>query len=404
MLRNIIIIQDFASINGGNAKVALTSAIGLKKNGYNVVVFSGMGPVYQPLIEAGVEVICLNQNDLLHSGKIRGAIQGLWNSSAEKKLSELLKLYDNKETIVHLHGWNKVLSPSIWKPLRKGNFKIVVTLHDFFLFCPNLGLFNYQTQKICNQSPSSLQCFLCNCDSRNYLQKWWRNIRQVIQMHEMEKYGKFSVISIGELNERLGRKFVSGKVSHWFNVQNPIDLNQGAIVDVNHNDLYLFVGRLSPEKGIDLFCKCITELKLKGCVLGGGYLLEKYRMKYPNIQFAGWVNGKEKESYIRKAKALVFPSIWYEGAPLTPVEMLSYGIPCIVPDKCAASEKIVDGKNGYIFCMGDLDSLKACVTKLEQSDLRILQKSLLDIFDSTQYSMASHLLKLEECYNELLDN
>ena len=404
MLKNIIIIQDFAYINGGNAKVALTSAIGLKKKGYNVVVFSGMGPVSPLLLEEGVEVVCLNQQDLLHSGKIRGAIQGLWNAYAEKRLAELLESFDNNETIVHLHGWNKVLSPSIWRPLRKGKFKICVTLHDFFLFCPNLGLFNYKTQKICKQSPSSLQCFLCNCDSRNYLQKWWRNIRQIVQIYEMKKYGKFNIISIGDLNENLGRKYVGGKVSHWFYVQNPIDLNQGAIVDINRNDLYLFVGRLSPEKGIDLFCKCITELNLKGCVLGGGYLLEEYRKKYPNIEFAGWVKGEEKESYIRKAKALVFPSIWYEGAPLTPVEMLSYGIPCIVPNECAASEKIVDGKNGYVFHMGDLKSLKACVTKLEQANLNVMQKSLIDIFDESQYTMSTHLMKLEDCYKALLNS
>lgn len=402
MLKNIIVIQDFAYINGGNAKVALTSAIGLKKKGYNVVVFSGMGPIFPQLIEEGVEVVCLNQQDLLHSGKIKGAIQGLWNAYAEKRLSELLELFDNRETIVHLHGWNKVLSPSIWKPLRKGKFKICVTLHDFFLFCPNLGLFNYKTQKICKLSPSSLQCFLCNCDSRNYLQKWWRNIRQVLQLHEMIKYGKFAVVSIGELNEQLGKKFIGGKVYRWFNIQNPIDLNKSSVVDINRNNLYLFVGRLSPEKGIDLFCKCITELKLKGCVLGGGYLLEEYRKKYPNIQFVGWVKGKEKEAYIRKAKALIFPSIWYEGAPLTPTEMLSYGIPCIVPDKCAASEKIIDGKNGYIFRMGDLDSLEVCVTNLERANLEILQKDLLDCFDRTQYTMSAHLQKLEECYNEIL--
>ena len=34
MLKNIVIVQDFATINGGNAKVALTSAIYLKKQGY----------------------------------------------------------------------------------------------------------------------------------------------------------------------------------------------------------------------------------------------------------------------------------------------------------------------------------------------------------------------------------
>lgn len=404
MLKTILIIQDFAYINGGNAKVALTSAIALKREGYRVVVFAGMGPVSADLKEAGIEVVCLNQKDILHTGKMKASIRGIWNIEAERKLDSLLSTIDKDETIVHLHGWNKVLSPSIWGPLRKREFKIVITMHDFFLFCPNLGLFNYPKLQICRKKPSSIGCYLCNCDSRSYLQKIWRDIRQFVQWYQIKRFGKFNVITIGKTNEKLSKKALGKHVTQWYNVTNPIDLNNNDIVDITSNDTYVFVGRLSPEKGIDLFCKCMTDLHLKGCVMGDGYLLDEYKQKYPNIEFTDWVSGESREQYIRKAKALIFPSLWYEGAPLTPVEMKSYGIPCIVPDQCAAAEVIIDGVDGYVFRIGDINSLKDAVQKYEATDLKIMQKNLIDSFNPADYSMNAHVQNLIECYKDILNH
>lgn len=53
--------------------------------------------------------------------------------------------------------------------------------------------------------------------------------------------------------------------------------------------------------------------------------------------------------------------------------MQSHGVPCIVPDNCAASEYIDDGSNGLIFKTGNVDSLaekmKCCMDADEKSRL-----------------------------------
>ena len=67
---------------------------------------------------------------------------------------------------------------------------------------------------------------------------------------------------------------------------------------------------------------------------------------------------------------------------LVVAEMKSYGIPCIVPDRCAASEQIEEGKTGYIFESGNLESLKECICKYEQTDIIKLQNNILDISTS----------------------
>lgn len=402
MIRNIIIVNDAAHITGGAGKVALESAKALSASGFHIVLFSAVGPVDESLIDAGIDVICLNQYDILSDPKrMRAIIQGVWNEKAYRRFQELLSQYSNTDTLIHFHAIIKSLSPCLYAAAAKYNFKIVVTLHEYFLFCPNGGLFNYQKRQICRIKPSSLQCLLCNCDVRSYPQKIWRFIRQIVETCSFQKNHDISLIYISKLNYEVCYENLKKKVSHWYFLQNPIDLNRKAPIAIENNNTYLFIGRISEEKGIDLFCQAMTDLNLKGLVLGAGYLREEYQRKYSNIQFAGWVTGNEKDKLLRKGKALIFPSLWYEGAPLTIIEMKSYGLPCIVPDQCAAAEEIDDGKTGYIFKSGSLLSLESTIKKYEKTDIMYFQKNILSNFDSNKYSLNTHCKKLIEIYSSI---
>ena len=77
----------------------------------------------------------------------------------------------------------------------------------------------------------------------------------------------------------------------------------------------------------------------KGIVIGDGPILDSLVKKYPMVDFVGWKKSDEIDKYAIKAKGLVFPSVWYEAAPLTiPEVMGKYGLPCIVSDACAGQD------------------------------------------------------------------
>lgn len=160
---------------------------------------------------------------------------------------------------------------------------------------------------------------------------------------------------------------------------------------------------MSAEKGAELFCQAITDLGLKGIVLGDGYQREFLQRKYPNVIFTGWVEGSEKEMYIRQSKALVMTSKWYETFGLVVAEMKSYGIPCIVPDRCAAAEQIEDGKTGYIFKTGNLESLKDCLSRYEDENLSFFQKNLNESFRPSDYSLITHTKNLIAIYHDFME-
>lgn len=406
MLKNIIIVNDFGHMNGGAGKVAYMEACALAKKGYNVIWFCATTPDMSLFDKYGIKVICTEQYDIAsHPSRFNAIVQGCWNKKAYNAMSDLLSGMNVVDTIVHVHCFSKALSSSIISAAAKRNVKVCYTLHDYFAFCPNGGLYNYQSKKICHLKPGGLACAMCNCDARSYAQKMFRNVRH----HFVKKAfnaikNNLTIIPIGATNERVSKPSLCQYTYDWRYLRNPIELNEKEAVDIVNNDTYLFIARLSSEKGIDLFCEAISQLGLKGCVLGDGYLLEEYKAKYPTIEFAGWVSGEKKEAFIRKGKCLVFPSLWYEGAPLTIVEMKSYGLPCIVPDKCAASEEIVDGKTGFVFESGSLTSLKEALRRCENSEIEVFQKNISDSFDPNMYSEDTHLKSLVSIYTDILNN
>ena len=99
-LKNIIVVYDYAYINGGAAKVAIQGAVGLS-NKYHVCYFAAVGPICNELAKSNVEVKCLNINDINSGSRIKAIINGIWNVTAQRKFRKLLAQYDPRDTIVH---------------------------------------------------------------------------------------------------------------------------------------------------------------------------------------------------------------------------------------------------------------------------------------------------------------
>lgn len=351
-IKNIVVINDFDYIQGGASKVAIQTANLLKENNpeLNIYFFSGAHDSKSNL-RSDVISICTNQGESLKSkNKLKGAIDNLYNFKAKKQLKELLLTLDRDETIIHVHGWTKCLSSSVFDVAFKMNFKLVLTLHDYFTACPNGGYFNYQKNEIWTVKPFSLKYILNNCDSRNYFFHFYRLLRFFIQDKIVRLNDRLTdVITISDFSENILRKTLNPN-THIYRVYNPIDLDPNReIVDYTKNDYFLYVGRISKEKGVDVFCEGVTKANKKGVVVGDGSELEKLKNEYPNIEFVGWKNSQEVKEYMKKARALVIPSRWYEAAPLTPIEALQYGIPIISSDCNATIDYLKSGKNGTTF-------------------------------------------------------
>lgn len=373
---DIVIVLDHAFVNGGQAKVALDSALGLKKRGHNPIIFAAVGPVDPALKEAGIEVVCLGQNDLLGQSRLAAAWQGVWNGTAAHALADLLVTCGAGRTIVHVHGWAKALSPAIAGPIRASGLPCLYTLHEYFLFCPNGGFYDYQANESCRRKPLSAACLSTNCDSRHYAHKLWRSGRQWVARDVARLPDLFGdIVTLSALAREVVAPFVGDGV-RLHHVANPVDaIDQGRKAQPASGEV-IFVGRLSAEKGTMIYAEAAARAGLLPVFIGDGPLEQEILTRYPQARLLGWQSFEDVRGSMRTARALVFPSVWYETFGLTVYEALACGTPVVVSDGCAGREAIVDGRNGYWFKSGDVADLAeklaalrddALVTRLSQA-------------------------------------
>lgn len=362
--RPIVIVSDFGYVEGGATSVAVKTALLLAAEGFKVVFFSGEGPVCEDLVTSNVETICLGVPSINSNPSRLDAIRnGIWNPFVYETFSALLKRSDLKGAVVHVHTWTKVLSSAVFAAAKENGNPILLTVHDYFSVCPNGGFYDYNEKRICERKPMSGACVCCNCDKRSYAQKLWRVARQARQDRWVRNNPKVHYAFVSEYSRDILVPFLNSEYPYEV-LRNPLDhLEYGD--DSHERDAFLFIGRISPEKGPDLFCEAVTAIGAKGIVIGDGEMSAELQARYPQIEFTGWVKPEQMRLHgINRAIAMVLPSRWYEAAPLTPLQMLEQGVPCIVPDRCAARDYVEEGVNGLLFKTGDVGDLKRAMLEM----------------------------------------
>ena len=366
----IVICFDHAAVTGGQAKVAFDSAVGLKRQGHRPIVFAAAGPVSPLLAENGIETICLDQKDLIgNPSKIAAAVQGVWNVTAANALAALLDSLPRERTIVHVHGWAKALSPSIAGPIARSGLPAVYTIHEYFQFCPNGGFYNYQHHHVCKLKPLSAACWTTNCDSRSAGRKVWRNLRLTVAKHLAHLPDVFpDYITISDFQHDVVAPLVP-KAARLHRVDNPVSVpNLGPKADPTAGDI-IFVGRLSPEKGAFVFAEAARKAGIRPTYVGDGPIAGEIARRYPEARMLGWHDAAGVQAAMRAARALVFPSLWYEGQPLTVLEAKGLGLPVVVSDACAGREEVDDGVTGLWFKSADADDLARALVALRDDAL-----------------------------------
>lgn len=395
----IIIVNDFGYVNGGASQVAINSAIGLSKRGYKVIFFSAVGPTDNRLSYSdNIEVINLGEKDILNNARAKAVFSGIWNLNAAKKMKELLQNEDKDSTVVHLHSYTKALSGSIIQVIKKYGFRLIYHLHDYGLVCPNLGLYNYQKEQICNLEPMSFKCMCTNCDSRSYNHKLWRLGRQSVndKIVKLREYVD-TFISVSDFSYNILKESIKHAKNEL--VFNPIDVNEGEKVNaINSNQDIIFVGRLSKEKDPLIVAEACKRLSLPVVFVGEGDLEKEILRINPSAKITGWLEQGEVIKRIKKARVLIFSSKWYETQGMVVPEAAAYGVPSVVADTSAASDFIKPGLNGEHFKAGNVESLMSNLQKIYDNKIKEYSDNAYKMYWDNPYSFKNHLDKLENIY------
>jgi glycosyltransferase involved in cell wall biosynthesis len=350
----IVIVSDYGDVNGGAAKVAATSARGLAEAGLSVTFVCAIPPISPLLTHPRIAVHCLGGDSVWDRANLAGAaVRAIWNGGARRALEDILVSLPLDETVVHFHQWTKAFSPSVLVAPSGHGLPSIASLHDYFIACPNGAYYRFPKASPCNLRPMSASCVTARCDRKSHLHKAVRVLRQLATQRAMAEAGaSLSLISVSDFADRLLDPLIAKRHSR-FVVRSPIEAAKAEPVRVARNKTFLFAGRLTEEKGVKSLAELAREAQLPLTIVGDGPLLGELRAMGGTVRCTGWLTGASLAETMGKARALVFPSTWYETGGLVVLEALARGIPAIVARATAAAEFIVDGENGYLVDAGD---------------------------------------------------
>ena len=139
--------------------------------------------------------------------------------------------------------------------------------------------------------------------------------------------------------------------------------------------LFLYSGKLSARKGVDLFVDAAKRLpdalraRTVLAFLGDGAMrgeLEQFAQQEPRVRtaFLGFKNQRQLSRYYHAADLLVLPSRYSETWGLVVNEALHHGVPCVVSDRVGSSPDLIDeGQTGRTFHAGSAASLSTALAE-----------------------------------------
>jgi glycosyltransferase involved in cell wall biosynthesis len=370
MLDTVVIVNDHAFVNGGQAKVAVETALALRARGLKVLFVSGTAGADPRLDASGISVTQIGGYDLLGDpSRFRAAANGAWNIAAARKLRKVISELDPRRSIVHVHGWAKSLSPSIGPVITGSRVPHVYTAHEFFLLCPNGGFFHYRENAICTRRPLGISCLSTNCDPRNARHKAWRVARQALlwSAGAMPRNLK-DIIYLTNTQLRAMRPYLPPSI-RCHQLPNFVQTLSPVRVKAEENDLYLFVGRLSPEKGGPIVAKAALRAGVSVAFAGEGQDRDCISAANPNALMLGWLEAPQLKQWLQRARCVLFPSLWIETQGLVALEAMEMGVPALVSDRTATAEFVRHGLDGLHVPTGDVQAWATAMEHLKDPEV-----------------------------------
>ncbi len=333
-LRSILCVHNYYRQAGGEDRVFENEAALLEQMGHTVVRHE-------------------DHNDRIRTGAIAAARDAVWSPRTFERLASLARA--TAMDVAHFHNTFPLVSPSAYYAVHRAGIPVVQTLHNFRLMCAGGTLSrNGSVCESCLERKSLLPAIAHSC---------YRGSRpatvalsSMLWVHRAAGTYQTQVDVYIAPSEFARRKFIDGGLPADRIVIKPNFVAPDPGTGEGRGNYALFVGRLAKEKGIETLSetwRTLGDIPLR--VAGDGPLHET---DWPaGVTWLGSQTRDRVMSLMQDARILVFPSTWYECAPMTIVEAFACGLPVIASNLGSIPEFVTHGRTGLLFKPGDSEDL-----------------------------------------------
>jgi glycosyltransferase involved in cell wall biosynthesis len=334
-------------------------------------------------------------------GHARTALRTVWSRESYHRIHE--KLQGSNFDILHVQNFFPLWSPSVYYAASRNHVPVVQTLHNYRLMCVN-SLF-FRDQHVC------VECMGRLLPWRGVLHACYRDSRAasavvagMVGVHKLAGTWRNLIKTYIAVSEFARERYVAGGFPQEKIVVKPNFIHPTPSPGAGGGGYALYVGRLSPEKGIatmlEAWKTARSPIPLK--VVGEGPLAELViaaGRACPKIEYMGSKSLAEVLDLMRMAEFLVFPSEWYETMGRTIMEAFAVGTPVVASSIGPPTTMVAAGETGFHFKPGNVDELRERVEwcSLNLAQLRGLRDKARQAFEAS-YTGAANIEMLLAIY------
>lgn len=381
----ILIVHNRYQVPGGEDTVVKNEMNMLKEHGHTVFLYER------------------NNSELNEFNLIQKLCLPFTMIYSLKTLRDIKKLILDKQIdLVHVHNTLLLVSPSVYYICKKMNVPVVQTVHNFRFICPNALL--YRDGHICEDCLSKgLSCAIKhNCYRGSKLQ----TLACVISMWIHRRTGIYSYLHYICLTEFNKQKLLTLDGIHESKVFIKPNFFDNTVFEEDCiKNRYIYAGRLDSTKGIVFLFEAWISMGSnapKLIVYGNGPEKEWCKQqildyKLP-IKMMGQADHIAVIEEMKKSKALVMPTRWYEGFPMVIAEAYSVGLPVIASNIGNTGCIVIDGQTGWTFSPDDMNEFKQALQKTLPD-----RKKVWDYYKK-HYTKAINYQHLIDIYHKVLSD
>lgn len=405
----ILHVNKFLYRRGGAEAYMLDVSELQSEEGHDVAFFGMQHPENTATsLAGGVRFIDFQAHGPVQQARKIGRM--FWSVTAQTGMRRAITEF--RPDIIHAHNIYHQLSPSLLHAASSAHIPTVLTMHDYKLVCPTYQFLD-----------AGKPCMAC-VDS---------GLGQAVVRACSDGSRAASAVAAAE----VGFHRLIGAYEHVSTFIAPSHFLADAVaraglfegrVEIlpNFSSLHTkprtgagvyiaFIGRLSPEKGLQSLIQATGMLVARGLVAGNdpvhvvgegddGPMLRRMaaQLAPEQVIFHGRLDRSGVQKVLSQARAIAVPSVWYENMPMTVLEAFSAGVPVIATRMGGLPEMVDDSVGWTVEPHAPSELAEAMRQAIENPDISIMKGERARHLAETRYSSAYHLERLNDLYNRAI--
>jgi glycosyltransferase involved in cell wall biosynthesis len=303
------------------------------------------------LAEAGHDVMTWAPTPGPELSRTRLGSRALWSPAALRNVRSLIE--GHRPQILHCHNLFPMLSPAVLRAARDRETRVVVTLHNYRMFClPATCIREGEICELClGRVPWRGVVYRCYRGSLAGSTAMAASLSLHRAIGSFDHVNLFLPVSRFVRDRHMQAGLTSARMIVKPNFCWPQPRRSGA------GEYFLYVGRLAPEKDVRTLLEAWRSIRVPLILAGDGPDRKALEALAPEgVEFRGTVSPEEVTLLLKGARALLFPTRCNEGGPRSIIEAFAAGVPVIATSLGALPEMVEHGISGLLVPPGGTDA------------------------------------------------